>query len=54
MRVPEEGRTLLVDYGRPGGRWWRSGMGHAEYTHFERMLFHFEQLARCFYPQNIV
>jgi len=53
MRVPEEGRTLLVDYGRPGGRWWRSGMGHAEYTHFERMLFHFEQLAQRFYPKNI-
>jgi len=49
MRVAEEGRTLLVDYGLPGGRWWRSGLGHAEYTHAERMLFHFEQIARRFY-----
>ena len=49
MRVPEEGTTLLIDYGRPGGRWWRSGMGHAEYTHTERMLFHFEQIVRRFY-----
>ncbi|OUT63380.1 MAG: hypothetical protein CBB70_14235, partial [Planctomycetaceae bacterium TMED10] len=52
MRVAEEGRTLLVDYGKPGGRWWRSGMGHAEYTHIDRMLFHFELLARSFYPQR--
>ena len=49
MRVPEEGRTLLIDYGLPGGRWWRSGMGHAEYTHAEQMLFHFEQIAHRFY-----
>ena len=49
MRVPEEGATLLIDYGLPGGRWWRSGMGHAEYTHTERMLFHFEQIVRRFY-----
>ncbi len=49
MRVPEEGHTLLIDYQRPGSQWWRSGMGHAEYTHIERMLFHFERLARHFY-----
>ncbi len=48
-RVPEEGRTLLVDYGKPGGKWWRSGMGHAEYTHFDRTLFHFDLLTHYFY-----
>ena len=52
MRVAEEGHTLLIDYRRPGGRWWRSGMGHAEYTHVERMLFHFERVARRFYPNS--
>ena len=52
MRVTEEGLTLLVDYKQPGGQWWRSGLGHAEYTHVERMLFHFEHLARYFYSRT--
>ena len=52
MRVAEEGHTLLIDYRRPGGQWWRSGMGHAEYTHVDKMLFHFERVARRFYPHS--
>lgn len=50
MRVPEEGQTLLVDYGLPGSQWLRSGLGHCEYTHRDRMLLHVEQIVRRFYP----
>lgn len=47
--VPDEGTTLLVDYGRPGGTIAQHVAGHAVYTRKRWMLFHAEEIARRFY-----
>ena len=49
MRVPEEGFTLLVDYGPPQGNLAQHHAGHAVYTDPRRLLFHAEQTAAHFY-----
>jgi hypothetical protein len=49
QRVPADGRTLLVDYGPPQGNVVQHLAGHAVYTRPEWMLFHCEEVARCFY-----
>lgn len=49
MRVPEEGQTLLVDYGPPEGNIAQHLAGHAVYTRQEWMLFHAEEIARRLY-----
>ena len=48
--VPEEGTTLLVDYGRPKGTVAKHHAGHAVYTRKEWLLFHAEEVVRQFYP----
>jgi len=48
-RVPAEGTTLLVDYGPGEGNIGRHLGGHAVYTCPEWLLFHAEEVARCFY-----
>jgi hypothetical protein len=45
MRVPEEGTTLLVDYGEPAGMLPEHLAGHAVYTEPAWLLFHAEQSA---------
>jgi hypothetical protein len=47
--VPDEGVTLLVDYGRPDGGFREHLAGHAVYTRRKWMLFHLEETARRFY-----
>ena len=47
--VPEEGTTLLVDYGRPEGNIEEHRAGHAVYTRKEWLLFHAEEVARRWY-----
>jgi len=47
--VPEEGTTLLVDYGRPKGRITQHQAGRAVYTRKEWLLFHAEEVARRLY-----
>ena len=47
--VPEEGTSLLVDYGPPQGNIAQHFAGHAVYTRPEWMLFHAEEVARRFY-----
>lgn len=49
QRVPDEGTTLLVDYGLPREPFARHLAGHGVYTHREWMLFHAEEIARRFY-----
>ncbi len=49
MLVPEEGQTLLVDYEQSAFQWLRHMWGHLIYTRSHRMLFHIEQIVRCFY-----
>jgi len=49
MLVPEEGHTLLVDYEQSAFQWLRHLWGHLIYTRSHRMLFHIEQIVRCFY-----
>jgi len=48
-RVPDEGTTLLVDYGLPTGGLPEHVAGHAVYTRTEWLLFHAEEIARRFY-----
>jgi len=48
-RVPDEGTTLLVDYGRPGGGIAEHHAGHALYTRVDWLLFHAEEVARQLY-----
>lgn len=48
-RVPEEGTTLLVDYGPPAGHVGQHLAGHAVYTERPWLLFHAEETARRFY-----
>jgi len=50
--VPEEGTTLLVDYGRPEGNIAQHFAGHAVYTRTEWMLFHAEEVVRRFYSEG--
>ena len=50
--VPEEGTTLLVDYGRPGESIAQHCAGHAVYTRPEWMLFHAEEVVRQFYGEE--
>jgi hypothetical protein len=47
--VPEEGTTLLVDYGRPEGGIAEHHAGHAVYTRCKWLLFHAEEVAKRFY-----
>ncbi len=47
--VPDEGTTLLVDYGRPKGHIAQHVAGHAVYTRKKWMLFHAEEVACRFY-----
>ena len=49
MRVPEEGTTLLVDYGRTERHPGRHIAGHAVYTRPAWLLFHVEEIARRWY-----
>jgi hypothetical protein len=47
--VPDEGTTLLVDYGNVRGGIARHHAGHAIYTYRKWLLFHAEEVARRFY-----
>jgi len=53
MRVPQDGRTLLVDYPHGRGRWVRSLLGHGQYTHRDWMLLHAEQVVHNFYRDRL-
>lgn len=50
MRVPEEGHTLLVDYGVITGSVAEHHAGHAVYTLPQWLVFHAERVADQFYP----
>ena len=50
--VPDEGTTLLVDYGPLGDDVARHLAGHAVYTSKQWLLFHAEQIARRLYGQE--
>lgn len=47
--VPQEGTTLLIDYGPQHGSIAHHHAGHAVYTHKKWMLFHAEEVVRHFY-----
>lgn len=47
--VPDEGTTLLVDYGRQEGTIAQHHAGHAVYTYKKWLLFHAEEVAGRFY-----
>jgi len=47
--VPDEGTTLLVDYGPSEGPITQHHAGHAVYTRKRWLLFHAEEVARRFY-----
>jgi len=47
--IPDEGTTLLVDYGDPQGSIAQHHAGHAVYTRKEWLLFHAEEVVRRFY-----
>lgn len=49
MRVPADGTTLLVNYGRPADNIARHHAGHAVYTLPDWLLFHAERSAACLY-----
>jgi hypothetical protein len=49
--VPDEGTTLLVDYGAPSCDIGRPLAGHAVYTRKKWLLFHAEEVARRFYDK---
>ena len=51
--VPEEGTTLLVDYGPPDGTIATHHAGHAVYTGTKWLLFHAEEVARQFYSAGV-
>jgi len=53
MIVPEEGSTLLVDYGRPDGSIAQHHAGHAVYTRKDWLLFHAEEVAQQFYSAEV-
>ncbi len=48
-RVPDEGTTLLVDYGSAKGTVASHLAGHAVYTREEHLLFHLEEVVARFY-----
>jgi hypothetical protein len=50
-RVPDEGTTLLVDYGPPQGGIAQHLAGHAVYTQLDWQLFHAEQAADALYAK---
>lgn len=50
--VPEEGTTLLVDYGRPQESITKHHAGHAVYTQKRWLLFHAEEVVRQFYHRT--
>jgi hypothetical protein len=50
--VPQEGTTLLVDYGPQRGSIARHHAGHAVCTRKEWMLFHVEETVRRFYAER--
>jgi hypothetical protein len=50
--VPDEGITLLVDYGRQEGSIARHHAGHAVYTRKEWLLFHAEEVVRRLYASR--
>ncbi|HYW78333.1 MAG TPA: hypothetical protein VE890_02115, partial [Thermoguttaceae bacterium] len=47
--VPDDGTSLLVDYGLPQGGIGEHLAGHAVYTHRNWLLFHAEEVARRLY-----
>lgn len=49
--VPDEGTTLLVDYGAAGGDAADHHAGHAVYTAAQWLPFHAEEVARRFYAR---
>jgi len=51
--VPDEGTTLLVDYGLPTGSIAQHLAGHAVYTQKDWLLFHAEEVARRFYGAEL-
>ena len=51
--VPDEGTTLLVDYGPPDGSIAQHQAGHAVYTRKKWLLFHAEQVAGRFYSADV-
>jgi hypothetical protein len=50
--IPDEGATLLVDYGHSRGTIAEHHAGHAVYTRKEWLLFHAEEVARQFYQTD--
>jgi len=52
MRVAEEGKTLLVDYGPVEGNVAQHLVGHAVYTRLSWLPFHAQEVARRFYGQE--
>lgn len=50
--VPDQGTTLLVDYGRPEGTIAQHHAGHAVYTGKRWLLFHAEEVVRRFYEED--
>lgn len=50
--VPQEGTTLLVDYGQQHGSIANHHAGHAVYTRKEWLLFHAEETIRRFYSER--
>ncbi len=51
--VPDEGTTLLVDYGLPEGSIAQHHAGHAVYTRRNWLLFHAEEVARRLYGEEL-
>ena len=51
--VPDEGTTLLVDYGPPDGPIATHHAGHAVYTGTKWLLFHAEEVARRLYSSGM-
>ena len=52
MRVPEEGTTVLCDYGPPAGNVAQHHAGHAVYTQLDWLLFHAEQTSAFLYESK--
>ncbi|TWU13458.1 hypothetical protein CA54_22930 [Symmachiella macrocystis] len=53
MRVPEQGVSLLCDYGLPNSNIARHHAGHAVYTQLQWLLFHAEQTCLHLYKRNL-
>jgi len=51
--VPDDGTSLLVDYGLPQGGIGEHLAGHAVYTHSSWLLFHAEEVARRLYNAEL-